>query len=77
MGLQFKREVSLLVLAIALFAVGTFFYTYQVSSGEATFMSQSLVYPYRALAIAFVGIGSASMVVASISYSRKNKNVVS
>ncbi len=78
MGLQFKREVSLLVIAIALFAVGTFFYTYQISSGgEATLMSQSLVYPYRALAIAFVGIGSASMVIASISYSRKNKNVVS
>jgi hypothetical protein len=76
-GLQFKREVGLLVLALALFAVGTFFYTYQASSGEATVLSQSLVYPYRVLAVAFVGIGSVSMIVASISYSRKNKNVVS
>jgi uncharacterized protein (UPF0333 family) len=75
--LQFKKEVSLLVLALALFAVGTFFYTYQISSGEANTMSQSLVYPYRGLAIAFVGIGSASMIVASISYSKKTKNLVS
>jgi uncharacterized protein (UPF0333 family) len=75
--LQFKKEVSLLILALALFAVGTFFYTYQISSGETTLMSQSLVYPFRGAAIALVGIGSASMVVASISYSRKTKNMVS
>jgi uncharacterized protein (UPF0333 family) len=75
--LQFKKEVSLLILALALFAVGTFLYTYQISSGETTLMSQSLVNPFRGVAIAFIGIGSASMVVASISYSKKTKNMVS
>jgi uncharacterized protein (UPF0333 family) len=71
--LQFKKEVALLLLAISLFAIGTFFYTYQAA--EATSLAASIIYPYRSLALAFVGIGFASMVVASISYQRKTKNV--
>jgi TRAP-type C4-dicarboxylate transport system permease small subunit len=73
--LQFKKEVALLLLAISLFSIGTFFYTYQTSSAQATSLSTSIIYPYRSLALAFVGIGFASMVVASISYTRKNKNI--
>lgn len=75
MRLQFKKEVALLLLAISLFAIGTFFYTYQAASAEATSLAASIIYPYRSLALAFVGIGFASMVVASISYQRKTKNM--
>jgi TRAP-type C4-dicarboxylate transport system permease small subunit len=73
--LQFKKEVGLLLLAISLFTIGTFFYSYQTTSSEATSLAASIMYPYRSLALAFVGIGFASMVVASISYSRKNKDL--
>jgi hypothetical protein len=71
--LQFKKEVALLLLAISLFTVGTFFYTYQAA--DVTSLAAGIIYPYRSLALAFVGIGFASMVVASISYQRKTKNV--
>jgi hypothetical protein len=70
--LQFKKEVALLLLAISLFTIGTFFYTYQAAEAS---LAASIIYPYRSLALAFVGIGFASMVVASISYQRKTKNV--
>ena len=74
--MQFKKEASLLVAAIALFAVATFLYTYQATTPEAvTAMYQSVVYPYRVVAIVFVGVGFVSMVAASISYSRKTKAV--
>jgi TRAP-type C4-dicarboxylate transport system permease small subunit len=73
--LQFKKEVALLLLAISLFTVGTFFYTYQAASAETTSLAAGIIYPYRSLALAFVGIGFASMVVASISYQRKTKNL--
>lgn len=73
--LQFKKEVGLLLLAISLFTVATFFYTYQASSAEATSLAESIIYPYRSIGLAFVGIGFASMVAASISYQRKTKNM--
>ena len=59
MSLKFKTEVSLLLLAITLFAVAMFFYSYQ--SG---------------IALVFVGFGSVSMVTASISYSKRSKNII-
>jgi hypothetical protein len=55
------------LVAIALFAVSMFFYSYQ---------SLSLSYPYRGIALAFVGFGSVSMVTASISYSKRSKNIL-
>ncbi len=70
MRLQFKKEVALLLLAISLFTIGTFFYTYQAYS-----LATGMFYPYRSLALAFVGIGFASMIAASISYQRKTKNM--
>lgn len=73
--LQFKKEVALLLLSIALFTVATFFYTYQTSSAQASSLAASIIYPYRSLGLAFVGIGFASMVAASISYQRKTKNM--
>jgi TRAP-type C4-dicarboxylate transport system permease small subunit len=73
--LQFKKEAGLLLFAISLFAIATFVYTYQTTSNETTTLTSSITYPYRSLALAFVGIGFASMVVASISFSRKTKNL--
>jgi hypothetical protein len=66
--MRFKTEVSLLLLAISLFAVAMFFYSYQ--SGF------DLIFPYRRIALAFVGFGSVSMVTASISYSKRSKNIL-
>ena len=74
-SLKFKTEVSLLVIAITLFAVAMFFYSYQSGVGDIT-LSQSLAYPYRGIALAFVGFGSVSMVTASISYSKRSKNIL-
>jgi len=73
--MQFKKEASLLIAAIALFAVATFLYTYQATTDAVTLMYQSVVYPYRAVAICFVGVGFVSMIAASISYSRKTKDI--
>jgi len=68
MSLKFKTEVSLLLMAITLFSVAMFFYSYQGVVG--------LAYPYRGIALAFVGFGSVSMVTASISYSKRSKNIL-
>jgi hypothetical protein len=65
--LEFKTEVSLLLTAITLFAVAMFFYSYQ---------GVSLAYPYRGIALAFVGVGSVSMVTASVSYSKRSKDIL-
>lgn len=73
--LQFKKEVGLLLLAISLFTVATVLYTYQTSSAEVTSLAASISYPYRSIGLAFVGIGFASMVAASISYQRKTKSM--
>jgi len=73
--MKFKTEVSLLLTAITLFAVAMFFYSYQVVSENAA-LSASLTYPYRSIALAFVGFGSVSMVTASISYSKRSKDIL-
>lgn len=72
--MQFKKEVGLLLFAISLFAVATFFYSYETISSETNILTTDLIYPYRSLALAIVGVGFVSMVVASISYSRKTKD---
>jgi len=73
--LQFKKEVSLLLIAISLFMVGTFLYTYQTAAGEAVILPTNINYPYRSLALVFVGVGFTSMLIASVSYSRKAKKL--
>ena len=75
-GLKFKTEVGLLLIAITLFAVGMFFYSYQSGVGDSASFSLSLAFPYRGVAIAFVGFGSVSMVTASISYSKRSKSIL-
>jgi hypothetical protein len=69
--MKFKTEVSLLILAIALFAVSAFFYSYQ--TGNANFNLNWGSYPYQGYALAFVGFGSVLMVTASVSYSKRTK----
>jgi hypothetical protein len=59
--------------AITLFAVAMFCYSYQTGANTTL----SLAFPYRGIALAFVGVGSVSMVTASISYSKKTKNILS
>jgi hypothetical protein len=65
---KFKAEIFLLLIAIVLFALSAFFYSYE---GIALFD-----YPYRPYAISFVGFGSVLMVTASISYSKRSKTAV-
>ncbi len=74
--MKFKTEVSLLVASITLFAVAMFFYSYQTGIGDSTALNLSLAYPYRGIALAFVGVGSLSMVTASISYQKRSKNLI-
>lgn len=64
--MKFKAEISSLLAAMALFVVSAFFYSYE---GLALFD-----YPYRGLAISFVGFGSVLMIVASISYLKRSKD---
>jgi len=73
MNFNFKTEVCLLALAITLFMVSAFFFSYQ--SGSATYLYLAS-YPYRTYALAFVGFGSLLMVTASISYSKRSKNIL-
>jgi hypothetical protein len=73
--LKFKAEVALLLGAIALFVVSTFFYSYQAASQGLSF-SLGLDYPYRGYAITFVGFGSVLMAAATISYSKRSKSCV-
>jgi hypothetical protein len=74
--MKFKTEVSLLVLAIVLFAVSMFFYSYPSAIAKTASLSSNLAFPYQGVALAFVGIGSISMLVASISYQKKTKSIL-
>ena len=73
--MKFKTEMCLLLIALILFVVSAFFYSYKPNSEALTF-SASLDYPYRVHALTFVGFGSALTFVASVSYSKRSKNYV-
>lgn len=75
--MKFKAEMCLLLLAIVLFVVSAFFYSYPATTETRSLSSDlgSFTYPYRAYAISFVGFGSVLMLVASISYSKRSKNL--
>ncbi len=76
--MKFKTEVALLVIAIALFSTAVMFYSYQSAGAEATALAQNsaAAFPYRSVALLFVGVGSVSMVTASVSYSKKSKELI-
>jgi len=62
-------------MAIMLFAISAFFYSYQAAS-EGVALSASLGnYPYRLIALTFVGFGSTLTLIASVSYSKRSKNL--
>jgi hypothetical protein len=73
-NLKFKAEICLLIVAIVLFALSAFFYSYE-AVGEGLTFSAELGTPYRLYAISFVGFGSVLMLAASISYSKRSKNL--
>jgi hypothetical protein len=74
--LKFKTEICLLLMALVLFAVSAFFYSYQAASEGLTFSAGLGSYPYRGYALTFVGFGSVLTLVASISYSKRSKNYI-
>jgi hypothetical protein len=67
--------MCLLLMAIALFAVSAFFYSYQQVSEGLSLSAALGNYPYRAYGIMFVGFGSVLTLAASISYSKRSKNL--
>ena len=71
---KFKAEMCLLVVAIALFALSAFFYSYKLSNESLILSFDASSYPYRIPALTFVGFGSLLMLTASISYSKRSKN---
>jgi hypothetical protein len=70
MDLKFRTEVCLLTLAIALFLVAAFIYSYQSAS-----LSWA-AFPGRGLAFAFVGGGSVLMLTASVRFSKQNRETL-
>jgi hypothetical protein len=72
--MNFKTEVCLLSLALTLFVVSSFFFSYQ--NGNTAFNLNWAAYPYRGYALAFVGFGSVLTLTASISYSKRSKNII-
>jgi len=71
--MKFKTEVCLLSLALLLFAISAFFYSYQ--TGNSNFSLNWASYPYQGYALAFVSFGFVLMVTASFSYSKRGKNM--
>jgi hypothetical protein len=65
--------MCLLLVAIALFTLSAFFYSYQPTN-EGLALSLEYSYPYRVYALTFVGFGSVLMLTASVSYSKRSKN---
>ena len=70
--MKFKTEVCLLSLAISLFVISAFFYSYQTGSANLTV---NWAYPYQGYSLALAAFGSAFMVTAFISYSKRGKSI--
>ncbi len=71
--MKFKTEVCLLSLALVLFVVSAFFYSYQTSGSNFSLNWAS--YPYQGYALAFVSFGLALTVTASVSFAKRGKNM--
>lgn len=70
--MKFKREVCLLSLALSLFVVSAFFYSYQTGNMN---LNVNWAYPYQGYSLLMVGFGSVFMAAAFVSYSKRGKNV--
>jgi len=73
--MKYKLEMSLLLIAIALFSLSAIFYSYNLGDTTVSFGSGLNSYPYSGYAIALVGFGSVFMLTASLSFSRRSKNL--
>jgi uncharacterized membrane protein YqgA involved in biofilm formation len=74
--LKFKAEICLLLMAIVLFAVSAFLYSYTlqpIAESLAAADASLPTYPYQSYAISFVGFGSLLMVTAALSFLRRSK----
>jgi len=68
--LKFKAEISLLLVAIVLYSISAFCYSYGECMERMTF---ALNYPYRDYAFPLVGFGLALVAAATVSYSRRSR----
>ena len=71
--LKFKTEVCLLSLALSLFVVSAFFYSYQ--TGNSSVILNWGSYPYQGYSLALVAFGSVLTLVAFVSYSKRGKSI--
>lgn len=68
MLLKFKTEIFLLLLAIIIYIVSAFCYSYEAPWEDNL---PVLNYPYRDFAIPLAGVASALLVIAAILYSKR------
>jgi hypothetical protein len=77
--LKYKAEVCTLLVAICLFVVSAFFYSYATQdlvAAESQVVASLDVasYPYRGYGLASVAFGAVFMTTAAISYSKRSEN---
>jgi hypothetical protein len=73
---EFKIEILLLLTSMVLFAASAFCFSYAAVGPEGLSYAISLTYPFRNYAISLVGFGGVLMTLASISYSKRSKQLV-
>jgi hypothetical protein len=73
--LKYKIEIVLILTAIALFGLSAVFYSYSLAKPSELLSSGFNLYPYTGYAIVLVGFGSFFLVIASLSFSRRIKNL--
>ena len=76
--MKYKAEVCILLVAICLFAVSAFFYSYAtqdtaVTESRTAFSLTAATYPYRGYGLASVAFGAVFMTTAAISYSKRSE----
>ena len=70
--MKFKTEVCLLSVALLLFVVSAFFYSYQTGNVN---LNLNLAFPYQGYSLLMVGFGSVFTVAAFVSYSKRGKSI--
>ncbi len=83
--MRFKLEVCLLTAAIALFVLSSVLYSYQVDNQSQNIYAANglkeavpaavAAFPYQTYAVSSIGFGSILMVIASISYQKRSKQL--
>ncbi len=71
--MKYKTEFLLLLTAVVMFVISALCYSYATGT-DSLALALSLTYPYRVYAIPFISTGTVLMSIASISYTKKNKN---